>query len=151
MDISRNPFTALDGIESAKSLMVLVMNNTCIKQMAITRFFHNLVYLDISCSRLEDEIFNDIGQIPFLQYLDVSNNLIRNFPDLKNEVLYELRLNGNLISSVKPGSNLLFNLRILNLSQNQITKINPLTFCPFLSNLDISDNLLKGKEVNDYY
>lgn len=114
--------------------------------MSSARHFRNLVYLDISSSHLEDDIFQDINQIPLLQYLDASNNLFRNFPDLKMDALYELKLNGNLLTSVKPGNNWLFNLRILNLSQNQITSICPFSFCPFLAELDLSENLLKGDD-----
>lgn len=141
-------FTSLEGLENANSLCILLMNNSCIKEMTTARHFRNLVYLDISSSHLEDNIFRDISQIPLLQYLDASNNLVRNFPDLKTEALYELKLNGNLITSVKTGTNWLFNLRLLNLSQNQITDVAPFSFCPFLTELDLSDNLLKGDLVD---
>lgn len=119
-----------------------MMSNSEVKDFSGLAQLDKLLYLNISSSHLEDEIFAFTSKIRNLQYLDVSNNIIKSFPDMMNRSIYEINLSSNVMNDLK-GSGWLFNLRVLNLSQNQIVDISPLTWCPFLKELNLSENLIR--------
>lgn len=136
-----NKFSTLKGLQTALGLRVLILNNSLVKDLSSLRFLMTLLYLDLSASNLTENVVEEI-QSPLLLYLNACNNLFRSVPDIPSLALYELRLSGNMITQI-PRMNWLYNLRVLDLSNNQLSDIVPLGNCPFLREIYISNNEIK--------
>ncbi|ERE88328.1 leucine-rich repeat-containing G-protein coupled receptor [Cricetulus griseus] len=90
-------------------------------------------------------------QLPNLQVLDLSYNLLEDLPSLSGcQKLQKIDLRHNEIYEIKAGTfQQLFNLRSLNLAWNKIAIIHPDAFStlPSLIKLDLSSNLLSSFPV----
>uniref|UniRef100_A0A8I6GJW4 Leucine rich repeat containing G protein coupled receptor 5 n=1 Tax=Rattus norvegicus TaxID=10116 RepID=A0A8I6GJW4_RAT len=90
-------------------------------------------------------------QLPNLQVLDLSYNLLEDLPSLSGcQKLQKIDLRHNEIYEIKGGTfQQLFNLRSLNLARNKIAIIHPNAFStlPSLIKLDLSSNLLSSFPV----
>lgn len=147
LNASSNKFSSLKGLQGSPEIRVLILNNSIMRDLNHMRFLKYLLYLDLNSSNLEDYAIDYVDS-QLLLYLDVSNNLFRAFPNIQNPFLYELRLGSNMIQQLIRTS-WLFNLRVLDLSKNQISEVSPLSMCPFLRELYISNNLIR--EMSNIY
>ncbi|KAJ3358724.1 hypothetical protein HDU91_005126 [Kappamyces sp. JEL0680] len=147
LNASANQFVDLKGLENTPSLRILILTHSCVRDISHVQYLTKLLYLDISHSNLPDKILEDVTTSECLQYLDVSHNVCREFPELSSPSLFELRMESNMLSQLRI-TNWLFNLRILCLADNQIMDILPLAMCPFLRELDLSNNHIKGSAGN---
>eukprot|EP00842_Homolaphlyctis_polyrhiza_P004606 jgi/Hompol1/5146/HPOL_001892-RA len=113
LDLTDNPLTNIDALASTTSLQILVLQNA----------------------------FEYLRDSPILMYMSISNNLVYTLPDIHNHLLYELDLSANLLTGLNLTS-WLCRLKILNLKDNQISDIQPLSMCPFLRVLNLENNKL---------
>lgn len=91
-----------------------------------------------------NEFPKNINKLLFLKKLNLSDNLIKNIPDLSNlKDLKELYLRNNLIENIE-GKNIdKLNLIILRLSYNNISKLN-------LTNNTLEELCLTGNKLTEY-
>jgi Leucine-rich repeat (LRR) protein len=130
-------------------LKILILKNSTIRDFSQLQYLKRLLYLDISSSSISDPvIIENLAPLSLLQYLDVSNNMLRTFPEIPVQCLYELHMSSNMLSYI-PSSNWLFCLRILNLSDNLIAEPAPLAMCPFLVELHLARNQIRS--INHIY
>nr|KAJ3421952.1 hypothetical protein HK105_001719 [Polyrhizophydium stewartii] len=133
LDLSGNPILNVDSLAAATSLQILILRNSRVSDLSAFRCLHNLLYIDMSDCRLSETAFEFLVDSPLVQYISVSNNLIYNVPDIHNPLLFELDMSFNLLSW-------LCRLQILNLKDNQITDVQPMSMCPFLRVLNLENN-----------
>lgn len=145
LNASANKFTTLEGLEVAISLRILILANSMVRDLSSLLFLKQLLYLDMSSSNLPETATESLANCACLQYLDASNNFFRSMPEITNSMLYELRLGGNMLSHISRMP-WLFYLRILHLPNNQIIDLVPLGMCPYLRELDISNNVIRGPD-----
>ena len=90
------------------------------------------------------EFPKNINKLLFLKKLNLSDNLIKNIPDLSNlKDLKELYLRNNLIENIE-GTNIdKLNLNILRLSYNNISKL-------YLTNNTLEELCLTGNKLTEY-
>lgn len=89
------------------------------------------------------DIFKSIEKLQFLQILNLSNNKIKELPELNLGSLIELNLEGNLIDKATEFKGLP-KLKKLNLKQNKLKDCIGLINCPELDVLYLVNN------YNDY-
>ncbi len=93
---------------------------------------HYLVKLDCSKNEIREmDIFKDIEKLQFLQILNLSNNKIKELPELNLVSLLELNLEANLIDKTSEFKGLP-KLEKLNLKQNKLKDCTGLINCPEL-------------------
>lgn len=97
---------------------------------------------DLMLSDCGISTISELAGAPKLQYLDISENTVRNLDVLSNMAdLRELQMQHNALTDLTALSSL-SNLQILNVSYNSIESIQPLTSCIKLQELNASNNLL---------
>lgn len=143
LNVTANLFTDLSGLEGAPALRILIMSKSLVRDFSQIKFLPNLLYLDVSASGLSEKILENLYNCTCLQYLSASKNKFTSFPEIVNPSLYELHLADNMIYQLRVTS-WQFNLRVLDISENQVMDVVPLTMCPFLRILNLSYNLIKG-------
>jgi len=90
------------------------------------------VKLDCSKNEIRDmDIFKNIEKLQFLQILNLSNNKIKELPELNLVSLLQLNLEGNLIDKAHEFKGLP-KLNKLNLKQNKLKDCTGLINCPEL-------------------
>ncbi|KAJ3258722.1 hypothetical protein HK103_003316 [Boothiomyces macroporosus] len=142
LNASANKLTTLKGLEGAPNIRILIISSSKIKDMASIKYLKNLLYLDLSNSQLSEDSVIQLSSCNLLQCLEAGNNHFRMIPDIPNFALNELHLTKNIIQQVNRMS-WLFNLRVLNLYDNQISDISPLATIPFLRELYLGHNVIK--------
>ncbi len=146
--MSNNPLANLSFLKSGFGLQIGNFRNSYLLDMVGIQSCRKLVYLDISENKLPNEAFDKVSGLPLLQYLSACENMVYNIPDFSNRMLFGFDLSSNMINTVKVNS-LLINLRLVNLSNNQIALVHPLCMIPMLTELNLSNN--KIKEVSNLY
>lgn len=133
----------IDTIDFAKlpcSLEILILNNNVLshdgsKSLKFENVNHSkkLKILILKATHVDN--FEELMKIPTLRHLDLSENNLRQMPQLSNSNITELILNNNDIENLEILETC--NLKMLDVSRNNIKKIGLLN-CPFLLHLDIS-------------
>ncbi|KAJ3322212.1 hypothetical protein HDV06_003272 [Boothiomyces sp. JEL0866] len=147
LNASANKLTTLKGLETAPNIRILILSSSKIKDMASMKYLKNLLYLDISHSQLSEDVVLQLSSCNQLQCLEAGNNHFRVIPDIPNLALNELHLTKNVLQHLNRMS-WLFNLRVLNLYDNQISDISPLSMTPFLKELYLGHNILNTMQIN---
>ncbi|KAI8910267.1 hypothetical protein EDD86DRAFT_204958 [Gorgonomyces haynaldii] len=142
IDASMNHLTDLSGLTTAAGLQVAIFRNAGLLDVSGLRSTLKLLYLDLSENKLADDALDHIRAARLLQYLDVSENLIYNIPDLRNTMINGLDMSSNMLTTLRFQTRL-FNLRYVNVSGNEIMEIRPLCMIPLLKELNISNNKIK--------
>ncbi|KAJ3272149.1 hypothetical protein HDV01_005914 [Terramyces sp. JEL0728] len=148
LNASANKLTTLKGLETAPNIRILILSSSKVKDMVSIKFLKNLLYLDISQSQLSEDIVMQLTSCHQLQCLEAGNNHFRVIPDIPNLAMNELHLTKNVLQQLNRMS-WLFNLRVLNLYDNQISDISPLAMAPFLRELYLGHNVIK--DVKNIY
>ena len=113
---------------------------------------NKLSLLDLSCNYIKNISFLENLEMKNIKKLVLNNNKIENIDILGKKYINlrkitHLDLSYNVISNIKVIQRMfLENLKSLNLNNNKIKSINPLEniYCPNLTQLDISHNLIDG-------
>ncbi|ULT90262.1 hypothetical protein L3Y34_008548 [Caenorhabditis briggsae] len=147
IDLSKNRLSSVREICSF-NITHLILNNNCLKTIATTdgqtlQPFSCLENLDISNNAINNTTILRLG-IPLLlklRFINMSSNSLSRFDcsifDLPN--LESIDLSNNVIKTIirRP----LRSLTSLNIQNNKLTTLTPL-FCPNLISLDVSNNKL---------
>jgi len=95
------------------------------------------------------DIFKYIEKLQFLQILNLSNNKIKELPELNLGSLIQLNLEGNLIDKATEFKGLP-KLQKLNLKQNKFKDCSGLTNCPELDVLYLVLNFIFSSNIFFY-
>ncbi|XP_057613844.1 leucine-rich repeat-containing G-protein coupled receptor 5 [Chionomys nivalis] len=145
-------FVGISAFQHLPELRTLTLNGAS----QITEFpdltgTGNLESLTLTGAKISSLPQTVCDQLPNLQVLDLSYNLLEDLPSLSGcQKLQKIDLRYNEIYEVKGGTfEQLFNLRSLNLAWNKIAIIHPNAFStlPSLIKLDLSSNLLTSFPV----
>ncbi|CAO2581685.1 Leucine-rich repeat-containing G-protein coupled receptor 5, partial [Lemmus lemmus] len=145
-------FVGISAFQHLPELRTLTLNGAS----QITEFpdltgTGNLESLTLTGAKISSLPQTVCDQLPNLQVLDLSYNLLEDLPSLSScQKLQKIDLRHNEIYEVKGGTfEQLFNLRSLNLAWNKIAIIHPNAFStlPSLIKLDLSSNLLTSFPV----
>jgi len=102
-----------------------------------------LVRIDCSKNEIKEmDIFKSLEKLQFLQILNLSNNKIKELPELNLGALRELNLETNMINTTSEFKGLP-SLKKLNLKQNKIKECIGLANCPELDVLYLVKKLKK--------
>ncbi|XP_051028953.1 leucine-rich repeat-containing G-protein coupled receptor 5 [Acomys russatus] len=145
-------FVGISAFQHLPELRTLTLNGAS----QITEFpdltgTANLESLTLTGAKISSLPQTVCDQLPNLQVLDLSYNLLAGLPSLSGcQKLQKIDLRHNEIYEIKGGTfQQLFNLRSLNLAWNKIAIIHPSAFStlPSLLKLDLSSNLLSSFPV----
>ena len=140
--ISGQTFDSLRFLTALPDLSELTLINCRIQaeDLAIIAAMPNLKRLTLSDCGLST--ISGLDKAQNLEYLDLSNNTIRNLEALAHMMnLKEIVLNHNALTGLNALS-VLPNLEKLDVSYNSLTSIAPLATCTKLTDLDVSQNEL---------
>ena len=138
LDAKEQQITDLTGLEHAKNLRSLTLNNNHIRDLTPLSGLTGLRYLSLRNNQISDII--PLAGLAQLDYLYLSQNEISNITPLSNlGVLRSLSLGGNQISDITPLAELA-QLYYLHLSRNEISNITPLSNLGVLRSLDLGGN-----------
>lgn len=142
LTVESKQINSLSFLDSLGRLQSLSMNG-CRFPVADLRFVAGLPELtDLNLSDCGISTISDLAGAPKLQYLDISENTVRNLDvltDMKD--LRELRMQHNALTDLTALSPL-SKLKVLDVSYNSLESIQPLTSCMQLEELNASNNLL---------
>ncbi|KAJ3214343.1 hypothetical protein HDU67_001784 [Dinochytrium kinnereticum] len=147
INLSHNPIQQLDALGPNEVIQIIEMNDTELEDVTAFEQVSNLLYLDVSKTRIGNATLDPLAQCPILQFLNISGNQYTSVPDIQNVGLQHLNLQFNSIRRLNVLS-WLPRLRILRADDCKIESIEPLSMCPFLIELSLSENNLKGKREN---
>jgi Leucine-rich repeat (LRR) protein len=101
----------------------------------------SLTFLNLSHNKFNENI--SIESFKFLSYLELSHNSFKEFPVLNCKNIKIINLSNNQITSIPPEIGNCINLYIFDISSNQLTSIHPeIGNCINLKNLNLSNNQL---------
>ena len=106
-----------------------------------------LEYIDLSHNQLENLVH--ISILSNLKYLNVSHNQITNILPIKNKVLKQLNLSFNCINSLEHLNNNLYNLKMINLANNQLSKLDGLHKLLNINEIYLANNVIT--QINEIY
>ncbi|KAJ3198920.1 hypothetical protein HDU82_000868, partial [Entophlyctis luteolus] len=122
----------MEGVRS-REILSLAGSEHCIENVP------NLIYLDLSRTKVSSGTPPYLANCKVLQYLSLARNRYSEIPAFENLLLHILDMAHNFLSHVK--INCWFpRLKILRLNGNKIEKVYPLSYCPFLVELQLADN-----------
>ena len=128
----------LTGLEYAKNLSTLWLNNNQISDVSPLQNLTSLLKIELYGNQISD--VSPLQNLTSLLHLNLGGNQISDVSSLQNLTsLQYLRLDGNQISDVNPLQNLKA-LTSLNLYSNQISNINPLQNLTSLQELVLTLN-----------
>lgn len=147
----------ISAIETLENIKVLILNNVGMTKIDsinnLTKKKNEneqeltLVELDISANSLNN--INGIEKITSLKKLSITSNKITEIPDLSNlENLNRLTGYSNLITRIPKLANS-GNLKYILLSDNKITDISEIGKLSSIIDLDLSNNLLDDKDIEE--
>lgn len=141
LSVCDNQLTQAGGLP--ESLRELDIHNNMLNDLTSWGHLHNLQYLDVSGNQLES--LEGFSSLVHLRSLKANDNHISNIDGILDlDGLLELQLGGNHLVSVDFEGSELTRLRSLDLSHNQLAKVQNIHCLPQLEELDLSHNLLEG-------
>nr|XP_014093110.1 protein flightless-1 isoform X1 [Bactrocera oleae] len=150
LDISHNKLKEVpEGLERAKSLLVLNLSDNQIESIPTALFIHltDLLFLDLSNNRLET-LPPQTRRLANLQTLNLANNplelfQLRQLPSLQNLESLNMKNTQRTLSNFPTTLDSLSNLAELNISKNMLPKIPDCVYnLPNLKRINLSDNLI---------
>lgn len=165
IDLSKNSITNIDGIEKSKTIKTLNISKNNISSITIPKnvdnidLSHNkLTVLDLKVTRLKSLItsFNQIETFKLdknntLISIDLSNNPLKaiNF-DNQNDVKFLSLANCNLDTKLIENIESCASLVELDISENDISKLNFTSLLDRLEIINISKTLIEKIEIKDF-
>ncbi len=132
----------LEGIHSLTALQELTVRNANLRtaDLLIVAALPSLEKLTLSGCGLSG--IDNLAEAKNLQYLDLSNNAVRDFSALSfMTALTYLDLSDNALTSLNAASGLT-GLQTLKVAGNSLTSLSPISGCTSLKELDVSSNSL---------
>ncbi|KAJ3266460.1 hypothetical protein HDU77_000560 [Chytriomyces hyalinus] len=141
LDLSSNPLKEMPMI-SSEQLNVIDLHGTLVKDFKCIENLVNLVYLNLSRTKIPNGPLENIHECKILQYLGLARNKYTHVPEIHVNLLHVLDMDHNLITRLNI-TTWAPRLRILRLTGNKIDYIDSLSMCPFLVELYLADNKLE--------
>ncbi|KAJ3238215.1 hypothetical protein HDU81_008197 [Chytriomyces hyalinus] len=138
LDLSSNPLKEMPVI-SSEQLNVIDLHGTLVKDFKCIENLVNLVYLNLSRTKIPNGPLEYIHDCKILQYLGLARNKYSLVPEIHVNLLHVLDMDHNLIMRLNI-TTWAPRLRILRLTGNKIDYIDSLSMCPFLVELYLADN-----------
>ena len=133
----------MDGIEGSTSLRHINLANNKISKISGLDRMNQLTKLELNSNQIET--IEGLENCKLLQHLNLGRNNIKQIQRLQShQMLTELILYSNQIDCI-PKSFSLPILKLLKLSMNKITTFR-IGYCPFLETIDVKDNLISHIE-----
>ncbi|XP_055619674.1 protein flightless-1 [Toxorhynchites rutilus septentrionalis] len=151
LDLSHNKLKEVpEGLEKAKSLLVLNLSNNQIESIPPSLFINltDLLFLDLSNNKLET-LPPQTRRLSNLQTLILNDNplelfQLRQLPSLQNLVCLQMRNTQRTLTNFPTSLDSLSNLQELDLSQNALSKIpDALYNLANLKRLNLNDNVIQ--------
>ncbi|MDO4762295.1 MAG: HtaA domain-containing protein [Corynebacterium sp.] len=132
---------SLEGFQYAQNLSIVRLRDQRIEDLSPLRDHPNIVHLDISYNNLSE--INGLGFLPKLTNLNADNNQLVNIDQVATlSNLERLRLNNNKLFHLKALPYDKGNLRYLEVKNNEIEDISPLSQYLYLKQVDLSSNAI---------
>ncbi|KAI8830099.1 hypothetical protein BJ741DRAFT_621101 [Chytriomyces cf. hyalinus JEL632] len=141
LDLSSNPLKEMPMINS-EQLNVIDLHGTLVKDFKSIENLVNLVYLNLSRTKIPNGPLENIHDCKILQCLGLARNKYTHVPEIHVNLLHVLDMDHNLIMRLNI-TTWAPRLRILRLTGNKIDYIDSLSMCPFLVELYLADNKLE--------
>ncbi|KAK7208073.1 hypothetical protein BZA70DRAFT_272835 [Myxozyma melibiosi] len=147
LNISDNEIGYLTGVPS--TLRVLRASHNNLSQLTAFGFLTNLQYLDLSDNRIET--LDGMSSLVHLRELVVDNNELVNINGISQlDGLLRLSAKGNNVGSVNFEKSNLSRLTDLDMSFNQLTRVEGIERLKSLMTLNLEDNMLSRLEPEGY-